>query len=51
MSYMNNCKERSQYVRTTKVNVDWRVVVGFNGVNSIIGSWLGLEKPNRIGQF
>ncbi len=26
-------------------------MVGFNGVNSIIGSWLGLEKPTRIGQL
>jgi len=25
-------------------------VVGFDGVNSIVGSWLGLEKPKSIGQ-
>jgi hypothetical protein len=25
-------------------------VVGFDGVNSIIESWLGLEKPKSIGQ-
>ncbi len=27
-----------------------QVVVGFDGVNSIVGSWLGLEKPKSIGQ-
>ncbi|CAM6028645.1 unnamed protein product, partial [Sphagnum balticum] len=28
-----------------------KVVVGFDGVNSIVGSWLGLEKPKSIGQI
>jgi 2-polyprenyl-6-methoxyphenol hydroxylase-like FAD-dependent oxidoreductase len=28
-----------------------KVVVGFDGVNSIVGSWLGLEKPTKIGQL
>ncbi|CAK9251732.1 unnamed protein product, partial [Sphagnum jensenii] len=28
-----------------------KVVVGFDGVNSIVGSWLGLEKPKPIGQL
>jgi hypothetical protein len=26
-------------------------MVGFDGVNSIVGSWLGLKKPTRIGQL
>jgi len=26
-------------------------VVGFDGVNSIVGSWLGLKKPNSVGQL
>jgi len=25
-------------------------VVGFDGVNLIVGSWLGLEKPKFVGQ-
>ncbi|CAM6049375.1 unnamed protein product [Sphagnum compactum] len=28
-----------------------KVVVGFDGVNSIVGSWLGLEKPKSVGQL
>jgi 2-polyprenyl-6-methoxyphenol hydroxylase-like FAD-dependent oxidoreductase len=28
-----------------------KVVVGFDGVNSIVGSWLGLKKPNSVGQL
>ncbi|CAK9213343.1 unnamed protein product [Sphagnum troendelagicum] len=28
-----------------------KVVVGFDGLNSIVGSWLGLEKPKSIGQL
>ncbi|CAK9208139.1 unnamed protein product, partial [Sphagnum troendelagicum] len=28
-----------------------KVVVGFDGVNSIVGSWLGLEKPKPIEQL
>jgi flavin-dependent dehydrogenase len=30
---------------------DLQVVVGFDGVNSIIGSWLGFEKPKKIKQL
>jgi hypothetical protein len=26
-------------------------VVGFDGVNSIVGSWLGLKKPTSVGQL
>jgi 2-polyprenyl-6-methoxyphenol hydroxylase-like FAD-dependent oxidoreductase len=26
-------------------------VVGFDGANSIVGSWLGLEKPKSVGQL
>ncbi len=25
-------------------------MVGFDGVNSVVGSWLGLEKPKSVGQ-
>ncbi|CAK9273288.1 unnamed protein product [Sphagnum jensenii] len=27
-----------------------KVVVGFDDVNSVVGSWLGLEKPKSVGQ-
>ncbi len=26
-------------------------MVGFDGVNLIVGSWLGLEKPKKVEQF
>ncbi len=25
-------------------------MVGFDGVNSVVGSWLGLEKPKAVGE-
>jgi hypothetical protein len=28
-----------------------QVVVGFDGTSSVVGSWIGLEKPKAIGEI